>query len=88
MIALFHTNLKLVSCTNLKLDAVFLLPFNVQGIRTPDIAAWQRLPQAPDTFASRPREGVMYPRLLRVYNQPQYDRMFLRDRKSGEYVHL
>ena len=55
----------------------------MQGIRTPDIAAWQRFPQAPSTFASTQRSTLVYPRVLAVYNVPQYDRMFLRDRASG-----
>ncbi len=65
-------------------DAIQLRPFEVMleewralrksGVRTPDIAAWQRL-SAP---------GTMAPRVLAVYNAPENDRMIPRDPATGK----
>jgi hypothetical protein len=65
-------------------DAIQLRPFEVmmeewrklraKGIKTPDLAAWQRL-AAP---------GTMYPHVLAVYNAPENDRMIARDPATGK----
>jgi hypothetical protein len=65
-------------------DAIQLRPFEVMleewralrqgGVRTPDVAAWQRL-SAP---------GTMLPHVLALYNAPENDRMIPRDPKSGK----
>ena len=44
-----------------------------QGIQTPQIAAWQRLPVLPgSTFANTVRTKVMYNYVLNVYRAPQF----------------
>lgn len=65
-------------------DAIQLRPFEVmveewralrqRGIKTPDLAAWQRL-SAP---------GTLVPHVLAVYGAPENDRMIARDPKTGK----
>lgn len=67
-------------------DAIQLRPFEVMleewralrlaGIKTPDLAAWQRL-SAP---------GTMLPHVLALYNAPDFDRLITRDAKTGKKV--
>ena len=42
------------------------LPWLAQGIRTPDIAPWQRFPQAPSTLATSTYSSLLYPFVMKV----------------------
>ncbi len=43
-----------------------------QGLRTPDIAPWQRLPGAPNKLSSATRKTFGYPYVLNVLNTAAY----------------
>ena len=43
-----------------------------QGIKTPQIAAWQRVPAQGVTFSASAKAVAMYPYVLNVYNNPSY----------------
>lgn len=43
-----------------------------QGIRTPEIAIWQRVPQAGRPFSAANRAKAIYPKVLNVYNDPRF----------------
>ncbi len=65
---------------------MFLLGFALQGIQTPDIAAWQRLPDS-----GLPPEDVlpgklMWKYVLRLYNLRKYQHMWLRDPATGKKI--
>jgi hypothetical protein len=67
-------------------DAIQLRPFEVvieewtklrkQGFKTPDVAGWQRMAQP----------GTMLPHVLNVYNEPENDKILLRDKKTGKKI--
>lgn len=47
------------------------------GIRTPEVAAWQRVPVAGKSFSASNRAGAIYPYVLNVYNAPAYSQVRL-----------
>lgn len=49
-----------------------------QGIRTPDVAAWQRVPPPPNTPANTDRSTLAYPMVVDLYNAPQFQQVALR----------
>ena len=46
-----------------------------QGIRTPEIAIWQRVPQAGRPFTAANRARAIYPKVLNVYNDPRFSQV-------------
>lgn len=48
-----------------------------QGIRTPEVAAWQRVPLPPATLATTNKAKVAYTYVLKVYNEPAYQQVLL-----------
>jgi hypothetical protein len=46
-----------------------------QGIRTPEIAIWQRVPQAGRPFTAANRARAIYPKALNVYNDPRFSQV-------------
>lgn len=46
-----------------------------QGIPTPEVAAWQRLPIPPKTFATVRRDRQAYAYVLNVYSAPQFQQV-------------
>lgn len=80
------TNIYQYSATG---DAIQTRPFEVllevwsalraQGTRTPDVAAWQRLPPPPATLGSTTRSNLMYPMILDIYNAPQFQEILMKD---------
>ncbi len=43
-----------------------------QGIRTPEIAIWQRVPQPSKPFSAANKKAAIYPKVLNVYNDPRF----------------
>ena len=43
-----------------------------QGIRTPEVAAWQRVPPPPATLAGSNTTRLAYTYIMNVYNVPAY----------------
>ena len=43
-----------------------------KGIRTPDVAAWQRVPVAWQKYSAANRARASYPYVMNVYNAPAY----------------
>ena len=43
-----------------------------KGIRTPDVAAWQRVPVAWQKYSAANRARTSYPYVMNVYNAPAY----------------
>ena len=43
-----------------------------KGIRTPEVAAWQRLPVAGQRYSTKNRARASYPYVMNVYNAPAY----------------
>lgn len=89
-IAVDATNLYTYTATS---DSIQTRPFQVileewsklraAGMRTPDVAMWQRLPPLPAT-PSLDRANML-PYVLDLYNAPEYDGMFLKTH-SGDRV--
>ena len=46
-----------------------------QGIKTPEIAAWQRMPPPGFNFNSTNRAKAIYPYVLTVYNDPPFQQV-------------
>ena len=46
-----------------------------QGIRTPEIAIWQRVPQPSKPFSAANRATALYPKVLNVYNEPRFSQV-------------
>lgn len=46
-----------------------------QGIRTPEVAAWQRMPAAANRFSDAAKAKAMYPYILNIYNAPAYSQV-------------
>lgn len=45
------------------------------GIRTPEVSAWQRVPYEYQKFSQTNRAKAIYPYLLNVYNVPEYQQV-------------
>lgn len=46
-----------------------------KGIRTPEVAAWQRVPVAGQRFSAQNRARAIYPYVMNVYNAPAYSQV-------------
>lgn len=46
-----------------------------QGIHTPEIAIWQRVPPPSQPFNSTNRAGAIYPYVLNVYNDARFQQV-------------
>ncbi len=46
-----------------------------QGIRTPEVAAWQRMPAAANRFSDAAKAKAVYPYILNIYNAPAYSQV-------------
>ncbi len=58
-----------------------------QGIRTPEIAIWQRVPQAGRPFTAANRARAIYPKVLNVYNDPRFSQVQLHAARHGHAPH-
>ena len=48
-----------------------------QGIKTPEIAAWQRMPVEGTPVSAANRAKAIYPYVLNVYNDPRFSQVGL-----------
>ena len=46
-----------------------------QGIKTPEIAAWQRMPVEGMSFSAANKARAIYPYVLNVYNDPRFSQV-------------
>jgi hypothetical protein len=46
-----------------------------QGIKTPEIAAWQRMPVEGSAYNYTNRAKAIYPYVLNVYNDPRFQQV-------------
>ena len=64
------------------------------GVKTPDLALWQRLPALPLVTLATIEKGkgglsfdaYMFTYVLKLYNEPRFDRMILRDNVHNKKV--
>ncbi len=54
------------------LDTQQWTALRAQGVQTPQIAAWQRLPDLPATYANTNAASVLYSYVLNVYSAPSF----------------
>jgi hypothetical protein len=63
----------------LELRSLFTLQewanLRAQGIKTPEIAAWQRMPVEGMGFSAANKAKAIYPYVLNVYNDPRFSQV-------------
>ena len=70
--ARFEADFEAVFAPTYRLCAQQWTALRGQGVQTPQIAAWQRLPDMPATYANTNAASVIYNYVLNVYKAPSF----------------